>query len=61
MSTGTKPGIQTSEFWFGVAVAVGTLIAALSDALSPRYAAIASAVVAGLYAIGRGQSKQGTS
>lgn len=60
MSTGTKPGVRTTEFWLTVAVAVLSFIGAIANVLPDRYAAIASAIVAGLYAIGRGLAKQGT-
>jgi len=55
----TKPGYKTTEFWLTLATVVGTFIASLSDALPPRYAALASTVATGLYAIGRGNAKQG--
>lgn len=55
----TKSGIRTTEFWLTVITAAGALIAALASELPPRYAAIASAISVGLYAIGRGQAKSG--
>jgi len=57
MPTMTKPGIRTTEFWLTVAVNVGALIASLADALPPRYAALASTVSTGLYALARGWAK----
>lgn len=55
-----KPGVKTTEFLGAVAVAVGSCVASFEGDLSPRWAALASAVVAGLYAVGRGLAKQGT-
>jgi hypothetical protein len=52
-----KPGYKTTEFWLTVLVNAGALVAALSSNLSPKYAAIASAVSAGLYAVARGWAK----
>lgn len=59
-----KEGRRTSEFWF--AVVVGVLIAVLeslvsSGALPPgsRWAYLATAALAGLYAISRGMAKRG--
>jgi hypothetical protein len=53
-----KPGYRTSEFFVTLAVGLAVLIASIADYLPPRYAAIASAVVAGLYAVSRGLAKQ---
>lgn len=52
-----KPGYRTTEFWVSVLTIVGVLVAALSDALPPRYAAIASSVAATAYAVSRGLAK----
>jgi hypothetical protein len=52
-----KPGHLTTEFWLTVAVDVATLIAAIADQLPPRYAALASTVATGLYALARGWAK----
>jgi len=54
-----KPGYKTTEFWAAVAVSLGTIIASISQVLPPKYAAIASTVVAALYAISRGWAKSG--
>lgn len=54
-----KPGVRTTEFWLTVAVDAGALIAALADALPPRYAALATTVSTGLYAVARGWAKSG--
>ena len=52
-----KPGHLTTEFWLTVAVDLGALIAAIGDQLPPRYAALASTVATGLYALARGWAK----
>ncbi len=53
----TKPGYKTTEFWSAVILALGTIIASASSVLPAKYAALASAIVAGLYAVGRGIAK----
>jgi hypothetical protein len=52
-----KPGYKTTEFWVAVIVAFANFVAAWADALPDRYAAIASSIVGGLYAISRGLAK----
>jgi hypothetical protein len=52
-----KPGWKTTEFAVTVITAAAALIAALSGQLSPRYAALASAISVGLYAVSRGLAK----
>ena len=52
-----KPGYKTTEFAIAVLTALASLVAALSGNLSPKYAAIASAVSAAGYAIARGLAK----
>jgi hypothetical protein len=52
-----KPGIKTSEFLSSLLFVLGTLIASLTDKLDPKWAAIGSAVVVGLYALSRGLAK----
>lgn len=54
-----KPGYKTTELLFAVLVAIGSVTAALAGELTPRYAAIASAISAAAYAIGRGIAKAG--
>lgn len=54
-----KPGYKTTEFLVTALAALGALIAALADKLPARYAAIASAVSLGCYAISRGLTKLG--
>jgi hypothetical protein len=54
-----KPGHRTTEFTLTVLVSVGAVAAAIAQVLSPRYAAIASAVSVAAYAISRGITKNG--
>jgi len=55
-----KPGYLTTEFWVIVLTAVGSVVAASASWLTPRYAALASAIAAGAYAIARGIAKRPT-
>jgi hypothetical protein len=50
-------GFRSTEFWATVATNVGVVAAASAGALSPRYAAIASAVSVAAYSIARGLAK----
>ena len=54
-----KPGIKTSEFWLSLAAIAAMILASLADKMPPQWAAIATAVVAGLYAYSRGMAKKG--
>ena len=54
-----KPGYKTTEGVATGAVLVGSVVAAWSGSLPDKWAAIASAVAAGLYAVGRGLAKAG--
>lgn len=54
-----KPGHKTTEFALTVLTTIGLLAAALAGQLTPRYAAIATAVSVGAYAIARGLAKLG--
>lgn len=54
-----KPGIRTTEFWITVATDVALLATAIQGSLSPKWAAIASAVSVAAYSIARGLAKQG--
>lgn len=54
-----KAGYKTTEFLLTVAVSVATLAAALADALTPRYAAFATSISIGSYAVSRGLAKLG--
>jgi Na+/proline symporter len=53
-----KPGYKTTELYVALLTIVGSTVAALAGDLSPRYAAIASAIAAAAYAIARGLAKQ---
>jgi hypothetical protein len=55
-----KPGYKTTELYVALLTIVGSTVAALAGDLSPRYAAIASAISAAAYAIARGLAKQPT-
>jgi hypothetical protein len=52
--------MKTSEFYVTVATNVGVVAAAFAGTLSPRYAAIASAVSVAAYSIARGLAKLNT-
>jgi len=52
-----KPGYKTTEFIVSVATIIGAVVFAIADKLPPKYAALASAVSAGAYAIARGLAK----
>ena len=54
-----KPGYKTTEFLVSVLTALGALLASLVGELSPKYAALASAISLGAYAISRGLTKAG--
>lgn len=55
-----KPGYKTTEFLAVALVALGSLVAACADVLPARYAAWASSISVGLYALGRGLAKSGS-
>jgi len=52
-----KPGYRTTEALFTILLAVGVIAASAADWLPPRYAAMASAVATGAYALSRGLAK----
>lgn len=52
-----KPGVKTSEFFSMLLYVLGSLVASMTDKLDPKWAAIGSAVVVGLYALARGLTK----
>lgn len=52
-------GYQTSEFWLTGAVIVANIAAMAAGILPPAYAAIATALSAGLYAAARAYTKAG--
>ena len=53
-------GMKSSEFLITVATNLGVVAAAFSGVLSPRYAAIASAVSVAAYNVARGLAKLNT-
>jgi hypothetical protein len=52
-----KPGYKTTEFYIALLVIVGSTIAGAAEWLPPRYAAWASTLSAGAYALSRGLAK----
>lgn len=54
---GLKPGYKTTELAVVVLANVGVLAAALAGNLSPKYAALASAISTAAYALSRGLAK----
>lgn len=52
-----KNGINTTEFWVGVAGVVIVVVAAFDGALSVEMAQLLAVIQAGVYAISRGISK----
>lgn len=54
----TKPGIFTTEFILTFLVNLAIFCSALGDVLSPKWAAIASAVSVGAYSFARGLAKE---
>jgi hypothetical protein len=54
-----KPGYKTTEFLATLAASVGFLAAALSSNLTPKYAAYATSISVGAYAVSRGITKLG--
>lgn len=55
----TKPGIQTTEFWFALGVNLATMIdmTGVASYLPDKYAALAFTVVNAAYALSRGLAK----
>lgn len=52
-----KPGYKTTELAVTVLASIGFLAAALAGDLSPHWAAIATSISAGAYALSRGLAK----
>lgn len=52
-----KPGYKTTELAVVVLTDIGVLAAALAGSLSPKYAALATAVSGAAYALSRGLAK----
>lgn len=57
VSSGLKPGYKTTELALVVLTDVGILAGALAGNLSPKWAAIATSVSSGAYALARGLAK----
>lgn len=57
----TKPGFQTTEFWVTIFTGAYMMLNAsgILEQVPNRYAAIATAIIGGLYSVARGQAKQG--
>lgn len=55
----TKAGYKTTEFWLTLAGLAAVNLNGVVLTLPDKYQAIASAVLAGLYALSRGQAKKG--
>lgn len=55
-----KPGHLTTEFWVIVLTNLGLVVAALAEALPPKWAALGVAVANAAYAVARGLAKLGT-
>jgi len=53
-------GFKSTEFWATVLTNVGVVAAACTGVLTPRYAAVASAVSVAAYSIARGLAKLNT-
>jgi len=53
-------GMKTSEFYVTIATNIGVIAAAVAGVLSPRYAAVASAISVAAYSIARGLAKLNT-
>jgi hypothetical protein len=56
-----KPGYKTTEFWVALLVIVGSTLSTLAGNLPDKYAAFASSIAGGLYALSRGLAKAGPS
>lgn len=52
-STGTKPGWKTTEFYFSLLTALGSIVAGLNGILPAPLAIKISAGLAAIYAVGR--------
>lgn len=55
----SKKGYKTTEFWLTILGLVVVNVNGLVMSLPDKYQAIASAILAGLYALSRGQAKKG--
>lgn len=52
-----KAGWKTSEFWVTAASIAGLVVSSAAFSLSPKYAAIGTAVSGSFYALSRGLAK----
>ena len=52
-----KPGYKTTEFYVALLVIGGSTLTTLAGNLPDKYAALASSIAAGLYALSRGLAK----
>jgi len=55
----TKAGYKTTEFWLTVLGLIAVNLNGVVMTLPDKYQAIGSAILAGLYALSRGQAKKG--
>lgn len=57
----TKPAFKTTEFWVAIFGSIYTFLNTTGaiDQIPKGWAAIAMAIIGGLYAVGRGQAKSG--
>ncbi len=57
----TKPAYLTTEFWVTIFSTIYMVLNAsgILNEIPPQWAAVATAILGGLYAVGRGQAKQG--
>ena len=55
----TKPFYKTSEFWLSIIAALGVLSTSIADLYPGRWAAVATAIIVGLYSVARGVAKAG--
>jgi hypothetical protein len=53
-----RRGFKTTEFWATVALNVGVVAAAIQGTLSPKWAAVASAVSVAAFNVSRGLAKK---
>jgi hypothetical protein len=53
-----KSGFKTTEFWVTNLASVGAILASVAGFLPPQYAALATALAGGLYAVSRGLAKK---
>jgi hypothetical protein len=61
VSTESKPGVRTTEFWVAMAAGLVQMVnlVGIWDFVPNKYSTIILGVIAGLYALSRGIAKQG--